>query len=119
MRPFRRSVPVLAALLVVLVAVQATDLVACADEAQAAEHTETHTDGPRAQGAHEAPAPGNSHGGHESEPAPDCLCHVVFVPTGVVPALSAGPATEARRTAVAVVAPPEVEPLGLDPVPLA
>ncbi|MDT0630804.1 hypothetical protein RQM47_11950 [Rubrivirga sp. S365] len=119
MTRLRRALPVLAALLAVVVAVQATDLVACADEAEAAEHGEAHTDASFAPGAHPAPAPGDAHGadGHAGAFA-DCLCHVVFAPTGVVPDVGARLVGGAAAFAAFVAAPPEVEPLGLDHVPL-
>ena len=123
MSTLRRILPAFAALLAVLVVVQTTDLVACADEARAAEHGETHTDAPLAQGGHDVPAPGDSHddGEHEHEEGTfaDCLCHVVFTPTGVVPTVGVRPASEPAEFAAFVAAPPEVEPLGLDHVPLA
>ena len=125
MSTLRRLVPSLAALLAVLVVVQTTDLVACADEARAAEHGQTHTDAPLARGAHDVPAPGDSHddGDHDDHDDhegtfADCLCHVVFAPTAVVPGVGVRPASEPARFAFVVAAPPEVEPLGLDHVPL-
>ncbi|OZC01243.1 hypothetical protein [Rubricoccus marinus] len=123
MTTLRRLLPSLAALLAVLVVVQTTDLVACADEALAAETGETHTDARLAQGGHDVPAPGDSHdeGEHEHEEGTfaDCLCHVVFTPTGIVPAAGVRPASEPTEFAYVADAPPEVEPLGLDHVPLA
>ena len=122
MSTLRRFVPPFAALLAVLVVVQTTDLVACADEATAAEHGETHTDA-LASGGHPVPAPGDSHGdeehGHDEGTFADCLCHVVFAPTGVVPDAGVRPAAEPAAFAYVADAPPEVEPLGLDHVPLA
>ena len=95
---FRRLVPSFAALLAVLVVVQTTDLIACADEALASESSETHTDA-LASGGHPVPAPGDSHdeGEHEHEEGTfaDCLCHVVFTPTGIVP--DAADSTAGRR----------------------
>ena len=117
----------IAALLAVLVIVQTTDLVACADEAAVAEHAgETHTDA-LASGGHPVPAPGESHqdGGHDhdgpSEGAAfaDCLCHVVFTPTTAVPAVGSRPASWPAVFAYVGKAPPEVEPLGFEHVPLA
>ena len=123
MTTLRRALPTLAALLAVLVVVQTTDLVACADEALAAETGEMHTDAPLAQGGHDVPAPGDSHdeGEHEHEEGTfaDCLCHVVFTPTGIVPDAGVRPASEPTEFAYVADAPPEVEPLGLDHVPLA
>ena len=122
MSTLRRLVPSFAALLAVLVVVQTTDLIACADEALAAEHDETHVDGALAQGAHGVPAPGDSHGDDEHEDHEgtfaDCLCHVVFAPTAVVPEVGARPTTEGAPPAAPADALPEVEPLGLDHVPL-
>ena len=121
MSTLRRLVSPLAALLAVLVVVQTTDLLACADEALAAEHGETHTDA-LASGGHPVPAPGDSHGDGEHDDqegtVADCLCHVVFTPTGVVPDVGVRPASEPAEFAAFVAAPPEVEPKGLDHVPL-
>ena len=67
MSTLRRLLPSLAALLAVLVVVQTTDLVACADEAVAAASSETHTD-VLANGGHPVPVPGDSHDDeHEHE----------------------------------------------------
>lgn len=122
MTTLRRLLPSLAALLAVLVVVQTTDLIACADEALASESSETHTDA-LASGGHPVPAPGDSHddGDHEHEDGTfaDCLCHVVFAPTTIVPTVGARPAVEPAEFAYVADAPPEVEPLGLDHVPLA
>ena len=122
MTTLRRLLPSLAALLAVLVVVQTTDLIACADEALASESSETHTDA-LASGGHPVPAPGDSHdeGEHEHEEGTfaDCLCHVVFTPTGIVPDAGVRPASEPAEFAAFVAMPPEVEPQGLDHVPLA
>jgi hypothetical protein len=123
MSTLRRILPAFAALLAVLVVVQTTDLLACADEAVAAEYTGgTHTDA-LAAGGHPVPAPGDSHDdeehGHDESTFADCLCHVVFTPTGVVPDAGVRPSSEPAEFAAFVAAPPEVEPLGLDHVPLA
>ena len=95
MARLRRS---LAVLLAVLVVVQTTGLVACADEATAAEHGETHTDA-HASSGHPVFAPGDSHDDSEHEDHEgtfaDCLCHVVFAPTCVVPDAGVRPASEA------------------------
>jgi hypothetical protein len=124
MSTLRRLLPPLAALLAVLVVVQTTDLLACADEAVAAEHAgETHTDAATQASGHPTPAPGDSHDdgehGRDEGTVADCLCHVVFTPTGVVPDVGVRPASEPAEFAAFVAAPPEVEPLGLDHVPLA
>ena len=122
MSTLRRTLPTLAALLAVLVVLQTTDLVACADEAVASEHGETHTDAPMAQGAHDVPSPGDSHdesGDHEEGTFADCLCHVVFTPTAVAPTVGSRPAGESVDTAFVADAPPEVEPQGPEHVPLA
>ena len=121
MKTLRHYVPAFAALLVVLIAVQATDLVACADEAQAAQHEGgTHVDAGN-QGAHSAPLPGTEHNdsGGDHESPPDCLCHVVFAPLAASPVVGARPAPEPFDFATVVAAPLEVEPLGLEHVPLA
>lgn len=119
MSTLRRLLPTLAALLVVSVVVQVTDLIACADEAETATHQgETRVDG-TAQGGHPVPAPSNSHDDTDHEGMfADCLCHIVFTPTTVVPTLGARPALERSDFAVAVAAIPDVEPTGLDHVPL-
>ena len=122
MTTLRRLLPPLAALLAVVVVVQTADLVACADEALASESSETHTD-LLANGGHPVPAPGDSHddGDHEHEEGTfaDCLCHVVFAPTGVVPGAGVRPASEPAAFAYVADGLPEVEPQGLDHVPLA
>ena len=122
MSTLRRTLPTFAALLAVLVVVQTTDLVACADEAAQAEHGESHTD-VLSNGGHPVPAPGDSHddGDHEHEEGTfaDCLCHVVFTPTEIVPDAGVRPAAEPAAFVYVADAPPEVEPLGLDHVPLA
>ena len=68
------------------------------------------------------PSPGGSHDEdeHEGEEGSlaDCLCHVVFAPTAVVPEVGGRPASEASAFVYVASALPEVEPLGLDPVPL-
>ena len=120
MSTLRRLLPPLAALLAVLVVVQTTDLLACADEAVTAESTGTHADR-LANGVHPVPAPGDSHDGghgdHEGTFA-DCLCHVVFAPTTIVPVVGARPTSGLAAFAHVVGAPSEVEPSGLDHVPL-
>jgi len=122
MTTLRLLLPSLAALLAVLVVVQTTDLVACADEALAAETGETHTDARVAQGGHDVPAPGDRHdeGEHEHEEGTfaDCLCHVVFAPTTIVPAVGVRPASAPAEFAYVANGLPEVEPKGLDHVPL-
>ena len=123
MSTLRRLVSPLAALLAVLVVVQTTDLVACADEAEVAEHGgDSHDHGVVAQGAHLVPAPGGDHGDepdHDHDGAPaDCLCHVVFTPTAVLPSVAARPAAESEPLAFLAGAVPEVAPLGVDHVPL-
>ena len=121
MTTLRRLLPPLAALLAVLVVVQTTDLVACADEATAVENEETHTDA-LASGGHPVPVPGDSHDDeheHEEGTFADCLCHVVFAPTGIVPDAGVRPASAPAAYVYVGAAPPDVEPLGLDHVPLA
>ena len=125
MSTLRLIVPHLAVLLAVLVAVQTTDLVACADEAEVAEHAgESHDHGVVAQGAHLVPAPGGDHGEDPAEDhdhdgtMADCLCHVTFTPTATVPTVGAKPAPDGTDFAAFVAAPLEVEPEGLDHVPL-
>ena len=121
MSTLRRLLPTLAALLAVLVVVQTTDLVACADEAVAAGSSETHTD-VLANGGHPVPVPGENHDDdeheHEEGTFADCLCHVVFAPTAVLPEVGARPAPEPAPFVYVADGLPEVEPLGLDHVPL-
>jgi hypothetical protein len=124
----RLLVPPLAAFLAVLVVVQTTDLVACADEAETAGHPgEVHTN-EIAGGDHPAPvlggvsvpggSPDDGHGHNEGASA-DCLCHLAFAPTAVVPEVGARPAPGLAPLAAPTETPPEVEPDVLDPVPLA
>ena len=121
MTAIRRSIPLLAVFLTALVIVQTTDLVACADETATAEHEGgTHDDAPLVQGGHPTPAPGDSHGDLDHEDSfADCLCHVVFTPVVAVPEMGERPASERARYARYAVTPPDVEPMGLDHVPLA
>jgi hypothetical protein len=125
MTTLRNFLAPIAALLAVLVVVQTTDLVACADEAAVAEHAgESHAHGVVAQGAHLIPAPGGDHGDdpagdHDhSGTMADCLCHLTFTPTTAVPAVAARPAPAAQEFAAFAAALPEVEPWVLDHVPL-
>ena len=127
MSTFRLLLAPIAALLAVLVLVQTTDIAPCADEVAVAEHVGgTHTD-VLASGGHPVSAPGSTHGDgeHEHDGAPDgggfadCLCHVVFTPTTAVPAVGVRPAAAPAAFVYVASAPPEVEPLGLDHVPLA
>ena len=117
MRRLRALLSPLAALLAVVVVVQTTDLVACADEGGAAEHGETPAD-VLADGGHPVPAPGDRHG-HDEGTFADCLCHVVFAPTTVVPEVGVRPAGESAPFAALAETPTEAEPEGLDHVPLA
>lgn len=85
MTAFRRFAPIVAILLAALVAVQTTDIIACADEATPVGRTDGyHVDGKSAVGAHPSPVPGDDHDDgapHEETPGiADCLCHVIFVP---------------------------------------
>lgn len=114
MESFRRCLSPLATFLAVLIAIQVTDVIVCADEAEAADRAGQHEAGER-------PASGDPHEGshhQDDESAADCLCHIVFAPTTVVPALGGRPAPEALPVALAVDAPPEVEPDGPEHVPL-
>jgi hypothetical protein len=95
MKRFRSYVPALSLLLAALVAVQALDLVPCADEAEAARSGgDFHVDGVGAAGVHPAPVPGDDHGDAPHEDAPglaDCLCHVTFTRTETVPEVASAP----------------------------
>ena len=113
----RRLLSAVAALLAVLVAIQATDLIACADGERATRGV--HTDAGIVQGAHAMPASGDSHDGtHHDEEAPDCLCHVVFTPTAVIPSAEPLRAPEPAEFGAYVTTPTEAELMGLDHVPL-
>lgn len=133
MLALRRWVPAIAAALALIVAVQTTDLIACADEATVA--PPVHASGGDALGVDalgseasgasgcadacdlaEAP-PSAPHGHHEG--AIDCLCHVAFAPTATSPTVGARPEPEALPPAASAVAPPEADLDGQEPVPLA
>lgn len=122
MSVLRSVLPTLAAFLVAVVFVQATDLVACADEAGGArEAGGVHVDA-FAQGAHATTAPGDTHNEappHDDGPSADCYCHVVFAPTGAFSTVAVEPSSDRTDFAVFVASRPEVESQGLDPVPLA
>lgn len=123
MRLLRRLAPLLSLLLVALVAVQSLDLVACADEGEAATHADgSHVDGGVTAGAHPVPSPGDDHGGavpHEEAPgAADCLCHVVFTRTERLPQVAAAPAAEPAVYAAFVERVGSVHAKPLDHVPL-
>lgn len=122
MAAFRRFVPVVAVLLAALVAVQTTDLIACADEATAASRTGGyHVDGMSAAG-HPSPVPGSDHDdGAPHEEAPglaDCLCHVTFTPTGHLPEVASAPAADPTPFAPYAAHLVSVEAKPLDHVPL-
>lgn len=122
MKPFRRLASLLSLVLMALIVVQTTDLVRCADEAEGVSHEGGyHVDGVVVAGAH--PALGGDHDDrapHEEAPGmADCLCHVTFTPTEVVPEVASAPAAPPIPFApyLAHVASVEVRPL--DHVPLA
>jgi len=120
----RRLAPFVSTLLVALVAVQTTDLVACADEAAAATHADGyHVDGAPMAGAHPAPAPGGDHdegAPHEESPGmADCLCHVVFTRTERLPEVASAPAAEPAAYAAYVTPRGSAHAKPLDHVPLA
>jgi hypothetical protein len=117
----RRAAPLLGLLLAALVLGQSTDLLACADEAQATEHAgEIHADAAFGAG-HPIPAPGAFHTGdehdHEEGGFADCLCHVVFTSTAMLPAVPALGAPERPRAALLPVR-LDVAPAPVDHVPL-
>jgi hypothetical protein len=109
----RRIAAPVAALLIALVGVQTLDLLACADESAASESSGGfHVDAAVAAGAHPSPSPGERHNQnrpHEDEgPAmADCLCHVVYTPTGHLPGVEA-----AAAAASATAKPLDHVPLG-------
>ncbi len=79
-----------------LVAVQALDVLPCADEmGQDAGHSDAPT------------------------PMPDCLCHVSFTRTEVVPTVADAPVVMAGRLEVPVARPPTMADEPVDHVPLA
>lgn len=87
MHRFRLLAPLLAGLLAVVLLVETTDLVRCADE-RAGEITAHGDDSDdHAADSHGHHGPVNDE--HRSEHLPDCLCHVVFVPTVAPPTLGA------------------------------
>lgn len=77
----RRTAPFFAAALALIITVQVTDLVRCADEVRGT--VLSHVDGSGDEDAHAVPHGhhGPSDDGHDGEHLPDCLCHVIFVPT--------------------------------------
>ena len=77
----RRTVPFFAAALALVITVQVTDLVRCADEVRS--EVLSHVDGTGGDDVHAVPLGhhGPSDEGHDGEHLPDCLCHVIFVPT--------------------------------------
>lgn len=96
MSVFRRLAVVCALALAVLVAVQALDVLPCADEMdQSAGHSEAPT------------------------AAPDCLCHVSFTRTETLPTVADAPVAVAERREEPTVRPPSVDGLPVDHVPLA
>lgn len=117
----RRLAPLLSLVLATLIGVQTTDLLACADEAAGPDRT--HVDGQAAATAHPTPAPGADHDDgvpHEETPgAADCLCHVVFTPTGHLPEVASAPVAPPPAYAPYRAYPVSAEPRPLDHVPLA
>lgn len=92
---FRRLAAVCALALAVLVAVQALDVLPCADEMG---QDAGHSDAPRT--------------------TPDCLCHVSFTRTETVPTVADAPVVMAERLDVPAVRPPSVAGEPVDHVPL-
>ena len=123
MSTLRRLLPSLAALLAVLVVVQTTDLVACADEAVAAGSSETHTD-VLANGGHPVPAcPGTvtttANTSTRRARSPTACATSSSRRRPCVPEVGASARRPSPREFVYVAdGLPEVEPLGLDHVPL-
>lgn|GEM_PF-4630162 len=95
----RRFVSVFAVALAVLVTVQTLDLVACADETE--QSADGHTD----------------HG--EGTTLADCLCHVTFTRTEMLPAVAAAPATPPPPYAPFVTRPTSTDGEAVEHVPLA
>lgn len=124
MKPFRRLAPLLSLALAALVVVQAFDLVACADEAEAAASGgDYHVDGSNGPGAHPSPVPGPEHEEgtpHEDGPGlADCLCHVTFTRTETVPEVAVAPVMPPLPFTPHVEHPASVAVKPLDHVPLA
>ncbi len=112
MERLRHIAPLLASLLMVVLAIETTDLVRCADEA--APVPVTCADGTLKAPPADAAAPASAH--HAA--APDCLCHVTFVSTAALPTVGApGVLAHGYPAYVAVRVEGESSPPG--PVPLA
>jgi hypothetical protein len=118
---FRRFCPAIALLLAVLIGGQTTDLLACADEAQATEYAgKIHADAALG-GGHPVPASGGFHAGGDHDHAEgafaDCLCHVVFTSTATVPAVPPLGTPERPRSGLLPVR-LDATPAPIDHVPL-
>lgn len=96
MSRFHRLAAVCALSLAVLVAVQALDVLPCADEMG---QDAGHSDAPKT--------------------TPDCLCHVSFTRTEVVPTVADAMVVMAERLEAPSVRPPSVADEPVDHVPLA
>lgn len=89
MKLLRRITPFFAAALALVITVEVTDVLRCADEVRLAMLDQPVEDAH--SGEHDAV---HGHHGpvnesHRSEHLPDCLCHVVFVPTAALPEVGA------------------------------
>jgi hypothetical protein len=120
----RRIAAPVATLLIALVCVQTLDLLACADESAALESSGGfHVDAAVTAGAHPSLSPGEGHDEHrpheDDAPAmPDCLCHVVYTPTGHLPGVEAVIEAETAQYAAYVGRPSSANAKPLDHVPL-
>ena len=87
MNLLRTIAPLFAGLMALLVLGQNTDLIRCADEVGGTMAVEHHDGG--ASGTDHAPEPSHGDDAPHAEGLPDCLCHVTFVSTAMVPAMPA------------------------------
>ncbi len=96
MSTFRRLSAAVALALAVLVAVQALDVLPCADEMG---QDASHSDAPKT--------------------TPDCLCHISFTRTEMLPTVADAPVMRAERLEEPTARPPSVAGRPVEHVPLA